>query len=253
VVVKFFVFEGEWADMWANERLAHERLALDERIQAPHLLAAGELFPHGAQPLPYLVLARIPGESWCDVDLTFEQRTGIAAELGQQLRLVHVLPTNGLPDIDTWLIESVGDGARQGAFPAELADAVDAWLETVPVSPAVFVHSDLFVRHPFVLDGHLSGIIDWGDAMAADPHVELGKVHLDVFEGDKRLLRAFLDAYDWPIGADFARRCLAMALRRHAQILGQHGGGDVFYRVPELIAGKCIANLDDLAETLFGL
>jgi len=109
------------------------------------------------------------------------------------------------------------------------------------------------MRHPFVLDGHLSGIIDWGDAMAADPLVELGKVHLDVFEGDKGLLRIFLDAYGWPLDSEFPRRCLATALRRHAQILGQHGGGDVFYRVPELIAGKQIDSLDELAVELFGI
>jgi hypothetical protein len=67
-------------------------------------------------------------------------------------------------------------------------------------------------------------------------------------------LRAFLDAYEWPIDAEFPRRALAMALRRHAQIHGQHGpGGDVFYRVPDLIAGKRITNLDQLADKLFGL
>jgi aminoglycoside phosphotransferase (APT) family kinase protein len=117
----------------------------------------------------------------------------------------------------------------------------------------VFVHSDIFVRHPFVANGRLSGIIDWGDALAADPHVELGKLHLDVFEGDKRLLRAFLDAYGWPIDAEFPRRALAMALRRHTQIFGQHGeGGDMFYRLPEILQGKHIATLDELALELFG-
>ncbi len=121
-----------------------------------------------------------------------------------------------------WLDPSETERA-QGAFPPVLAESVDAWLETVPVAPPVFAHSDIFVRHPFVLEGHLSGVIDWGDALAADPHVELGKIHLDVFEGDKQLLRAFLDGYDWTVDADFARRALAMALRRHAQILGQHG------------------------------
>ena len=253
LVVKIFGFAGEWLATWTNERIAHERLSLDERILAPRLLGAGELVPGQEQPLPFLILTRIPGQSWCDVSLSLAERFAIAAELGQQLRLVHALPCQGLPDIDAWLIGLVGDGARQGAFPPELAESVDAWLETVPVAPPAFVHSDLFVRHPFVLDGHLTGIIDWGDAMAADPHVELGKIHLDVFEGDKRFLRSFLDAYDWPIDADFPLRCLATALRRHAQILGQHGGGDVFYRVPELIAGKRIANLDELADELFGI
>ena len=52
--------------------------------------------------------------------------------------------------------------------------------------------------------------------MAADPRVELGKIHLEVVEGDDRLLWAFLDAYDWSIDTDFSRRALISALRlRH--------------------------------------
>ncbi len=253
LVVKFFGFAGEWAATWRNERVAHERLALDSRIRAPLLLGSGELFPGSIEPVPYLIVTRIPGQSWCEVTMPLDERLTLASELGEQLRLVHALPHEELPTIDSWLIGTAGAGARSGQFPADLADQVDGWLESVPVEPPAFVHSDIFVRHPYVLHGRLTGVIDWGDAMAADPHVELGKIHLDVFEGDKRLLRALLDAYGWPVDDDFARRALAMALRRHAQILGQHGGGDVFYRVPDLIAGQTMVNLDELAEALFGL
>lgn len=252
VVVKFFGFAGEWAATWTNERLAQERLGRDDRILAPRLLGAGEIFPDAEQSLPYLILTRIPGTSWCDAGLDTDRKLAIAAELGAQLRLVHALPHHGFPGIDRWLRDSVGNGARTGEFPRHLIDHIDDWVATVPMQPPVFVHSDLFVRHPFVDGGQLSGIIDWGDAMAADPHVELGKIHLDVFEGDKRLLRAFLDGYGWPVDAEFPRIALAMALRRHAQILGQHGGGDMFYRVPELLGNKSVDTLDDLAEELFG-
>lgn len=253
LVVKFYGFAGEWRSTWTNERAAQERLGLDQRIRAPELLGSGELFPGHPEPLPYVLLSRIPGRSWCEIPLDFEEQIVIADELGAQLRLIHALPIHDMPSIDTWQIGTPGEGARSGQFPSWLAGQVDDWLQTVPIAPPVFVHSDIFVRHPFVHAGHLSGIIDWGDAMAADPHVELGKIHLDVFEGDKRLLRALLDAYDWPVDKDFARRSLAMALRRHAQIHSQHGpGGDVFYRVPELIAGKAIPDLDTLAEALFG-
>ena len=254
LVVKFFGFAGEWAATWANERTVQERLALDSRIRAPRLLGSGELLPGDVEPLPYLVLSRIPGQSWCDVPLSSANRLDLAGELGEQLRLIHALPHQELPTIDTWLIGTAGDAARSGGFPREFADQVDPWLETVPVSPPAFVHSDIFVRHPFVQDGQLTGIIDWGDAMSADPHVELGKIHLDVFEGDKQLLQAFLDGYGWPVDDHFARRALAMALRRHAQIHGQHGpGGDIFYRLPTLLAAERVGGLDELADVLFGL
>ncbi len=254
LVVKFFGFAGEWAATWVNELTAQERLALDSRIRAPRLLGSGELFPGEIEPIPYLILTRIPGNSWCEVSLSLKERLALAGELGGQLRLIHALPHHELPTIDSWLIGIVGDGARSGQFPRELAGQIDTWLEGVPVSPPAYVHSDIFVRHPFVQDGRLTGIIDWGDAMAADPHVELGKIHLDVFEGDKQLLRSFLGGYDWPVDDDFARRALAMALRRHAQIPGQHGpGGDIFYRLPKLLAGKRIGGLDELADVLFGI
>lgn len=254
VVIKFFGYVGEWAATWRNERLAQERLGLDRRIKAPQLLGTGELFPGDPTPLPYLVLSRITGVSWCDAALDLDQRLQIASDVGEQLRRVHALPPDDLPGIDAWMTRPVSVGAQTGLFPRTLIEQVDSWVQATRIGPRTFVHSDIFDRHPFVDRGRLSGIIDWGDAMAADPHIELGKLHLDVFEGDKRLLRSFLEGYGWPVDSAFPRRVLAMALRRHTQILGQHGeGGDMFYRVPDLIAGRRIDSLDDLAEVLFGV
>ncbi len=254
VVVKLFGYIGEWQATWDNERFAQARLSLDSRILAPRMVGAGQLFPEFAQSLPYLILTRIPGRDWEDADLSFEERVQVAADLGIQLRLIHALPSDGLPTIDSWMTRSVSDGARSGRFPPALVDQVDRWVASIPMDPPAFVHSDIFTRHPYVEHGRLTGIIDWGDAMAADPHVELGKLHLDVFAGDKRLLRVFLHAYGWPADTGFSRKALAMALRRHTQILGQHGeGGDMFYRVPELIAGAKVETLDELAEALFGV
>lgn len=253
LVAKFFGFAGEWRATWENERRAQERLELDDRILAPRLLGSGELFPTEPQSIPYLLLSRIPGRDWLDAEPDFDERLQVAADLGSQLRLIHALPHENLPTIETWMDRPVSQGARSGLFPRHLVDQVDDWIETVPVGSPAFVHSDIFVRHPFIDRGGLSGIIDWGDAMAADPHVELGKLHLDVFEGDKRLLRSLLDAYDWPVDDQFPRRALAMALRRHTQIHGQHGeGGDMFYRLPELLEGRRVETLDELAEVLFG-
>ncbi len=252
MVIKCFGFAGEWLATWENERCAQERLALDDRILAPRLLGSGELFPGDEHPVPYLLLSRISGRDWHEADHGFAERLPVAADLGTQLRLIHALPNEELPTIETWMDRSVSQGARSGQFPRHLVDQIDDWIETVPIASPAFVHSDIFVRHPFVDGGRLSGIIDWGDAMAADPHVELGKLHLDVFGGDKRLLRAFLDAYDWAVDEQFPRRALATAMRRHTQILGQHGeGGDMFYRLPELLAGMRIETLDQLAEVLF--
>lgn len=254
VVVKLFGRGGEWRAAWANERAAHDRLRLDERIRAPRLVARGEIESEEGDSRPYLILTRISGLSWCDAALSQEDRLAVARELGEQLAHVHKLPNCDLPTVDTWLMGTPADHILSGQFPTSLADHVDEWLETVPIDAPVFVHSDIFVRHPMIDGRRLSGIIDWGDAMSADPHVEIGKIHLDVFEGEKRLLIAFLDGHGWQVDDNFARRALAMAIRRHAQIHGQHGpGGDVFYRVPEILGDRVCASLDDLADALFGI
>ncbi|MCY3817900.1 MAG: hypothetical protein OXH52_00855 [Gammaproteobacteria bacterium] len=54
-------------------------------------------------------------------------------------------------------------------------------------------------RHVFVEEGRLAGIIDRGDALEADRHYELAQIQLNLFDGDKTLLRAFLDHSGWPV------------------------------------------------------
>ena len=63
----------------------------------------------------------------------------------------------------------------------------------------MFVNGDMVDMHVFVKDGHLSGIIDWGDACVADRHCEIGKLCLSLFPGDKVLLKILLEADAWPM------------------------------------------------------
>ena len=105
----------------------------------------------------------------------------------------------------------------------------------------------------FVENGRITGIIDWGDAVVTDRHYELIQPYRDMFGCDKALLRAFLDASDWPVGADFPRRALGLALVRQAVIRAQHLGGDVFEPVAALLPLDDIATLDELATELFAV
>ncbi len=96
-------------------------------------------------------------------------------------------------------------------------------------------------------------LIDWGDALVADRHYELAQIQLNLFDGDKTLLRTFLDHSDWPVERDFARRALTEALRRQAVGLAQHRTMDVFHNLPRILKLEDIATLDDLAEAVFGV
>jgi aminoglycoside phosphotransferase (APT) family kinase protein len=106
------------------------------------------------------------------------------------------------------------------------------------------VHADLHWDHIFVDGAHLAGIIDWGDALVADPYYELPALHLKTFGGSKRLLKAFLEGYGWEIGPDFPHRAMTMTLLHEFDALGG---------VTATVVLKAFATLDELADLLWDL
>src|SRR3990167_8937129 len=113
-----------------------------------------------------------------------------------------------------------------------------------------FVNGDIVDTHVFIENGHLTGIIDWGDATVIDKHYELGKL-LDTFDWDKGLLKTVLETSNWPVKKNFSKQSLGLALYRQAVGLTQHNSFDVFYKLPNLLPLEDIATLDDLADILF--
>jgi hypothetical protein len=74
-----------------------------------------------------------------------------------------------------------------------------------------------------------------------------------MFGCDKALLRAFLEASDWPVGKDFPRQALGLALHRQAVGLAQHHTMDVFEPIAGLFPLQDIGTLDELATLLFAV
>jgi hypothetical protein len=142
-------------------------------------------------------------------------------------------------------VEAISDRHRTwGSLPPHLIGQIDSFLVGLEPTDRVFIHADLTADHAFVDGGRLTGIIDWGDAMLTDRHLELAALHLDAFRCDKVLLRAFLDAYGWPVGEDFPRQALCLALRHPF---------DVFDPVAHLIPLQDIGTLDELATEIFAV
>jgi aminoglycoside phosphotransferase len=256
--VKLFGAVPSWREGWTAERAAYAALAPDPEIAAPRLLAHGRLADDARASWPYLVTTRMPGTAWAGAGLSAGQRRSVAADLGRQARRVHALrPSSAVPRVDVRAL-AVPAAARRSSLPAHLVAQVEDYVGRVarrspPPAEAVFVHADLTTMHVFVDGAHLAGIIDWGDAVVIDRHGELGQLHRDVFRCDKALLRAFLDAYDWPVAADFARQALLFALYRQTLGLLQHPTIDLFEPIAELFPLQDIATLDELAADLFGL
>ena len=253
VVVKLFGYSRSWRAGYAAERAAQAVLATDPEIAAPRLLAEGELYDDPDAPWPYLITTRMSGVAWQHAELSADQRLSVAAELGRQIRRVHALRPSGNATHEHWPAPPMAAAVLHSSLPGHLIAQIDDYLARLGPLERIFVHGDLMCRHVFVENGRLAGMIDWGDAMVTDRHYDLAKLHLDLFNGDKSLLRAFLEASNWPVGQDFPQKAMAIALYRQAYGVVQHHTMDVFYNLAALLPLPDIDTLDELATELFAV
>jgi hygromycin-B 7''-O-kinase len=227
------------------ERSLQRLLLTQPDIPAPALVAEGELFDEG-WPWPYLITTRLAGTAWSDATLDLPERQSLARQLGRIIRRVHdLLPPSGPIWERDWVAEHragcVDRHRRWGMLPTRLIDQIDGFLAGRS-DVRRLVHADLHDHHLFVTGAHLVGIIDWGDALLADPYYELPALHLGTFKGDRRLLAAFLDGYGWLVGPDFARRAMTMTLVHEFNPLGG---------LRSTVDLNAVATLDELADLLW--
>jgi aminoglycoside phosphotransferase (APT) family kinase protein len=116
-----------------------------------------------------------------------------------------------------------------------LVEQIDDYLVLDGTTQAL-VHADLHADHLFVDGGRLVGVIDWGDALIADPFYELPALHLGSFAANHDLLNAFLAGYGWRVGSDFARRAMSMTLIHEFNVLAEVETAFDFARYPSLEA-----------------
>jgi hypothetical protein len=144
-----------------------------------------------------------------------------------------------------------------GGLPEHLIDQIKGFLLPVeqlldPGTAPHLIHADLTGDH---LLGSLEagrwttlGLIDFGDAMTGDLLYELVALHLDLFRCDKRLLRAFLEAYH-----PGASQCINFVLKAMtASLLHRF---DVFMGVISTLKrqGREISSLEEMAALLWDL
>jgi len=243
-VVKFFSRRFDGVECFLIERSLHTQVLPKLRVPTPRHVADGYLFETGWR-WPYIVTMRLPGTAW----RAASRRPGdwqhtVAAELGAALREVH---TANCPEEPVWRRDVVGvlratcaaRHRRRRILPEFLLDQIDDYLEP-PSDERYLVHADLHGDHIFVRDGHLTGIIDWADALCGDPYYDLPALFFGTFGGSKPLLRTFLDAYGWPVASDFLHRAMTMTLVHEFNPLGDS--------LPPL---EDVTRLDELADILW--
>ena len=139
-------------------------------------------------------------------------RATLAREVGRALTALHAVPveearTLGMPDID--LGEDLYRPMVEACLP-HLGPRGRAWLERrfatfiegggSSAAARVLVHGDLGRGHLLADEaGHLAGIIDWGDALIADPAYDLAALLANCPRG---FAERVIDAYEGPASHD---------------------------------------------------
>jgi aminoglycoside phosphotransferase (APT) family kinase protein len=144
------------------------------------------------------------------------RREQLARELGAFLGMLHAFPAAearalGVPERELWadqyvpFIEAARPhlGPRTGAWLDALAARFLAEGGTTP-APRVLVHGDVDGRNVLVRpDGALAGVIDYGDAMVADPAIDFACILND---WPWSFLERVLAHYPLPVDDDARRR-----------------------------------------------
>lgn len=175
----------------------------------PGVLPVAVPFPAYTSPLEGVTAhPLLPGSPLADADTGTRTRVAEAtgALLGRLMALLAGLTprVRELAGVDgdppaAWLAEARAVHPRlEPAVPEAHRAAVRAFLEAPPPPPAphrhlVFCHDDLGAEHVLVdAEGTVTGVIDWSDAVVADPAGDLGRILRDL---GPRALDAALAAF----------------------------------------------------------
>ena len=240
-VIKFYgqFFDGQMA--FHVEKEATTLAASVPDLPVPPILGEGTLLPDGGWP--YLIFPFVPGVSVGMVmtELPWGEKLALAVQMGHWLRQLHRVSLDSAIYLrPSWsayasFLERQRETvmprlAAWGSLPSHLLSQVPDYL--LPLADLVgygrlpvLLHADMTTDH--VLGALQNGswktraIIDFGDAMAGDPAYELIPLHLDLFHQDRRLLRAYLDAYGLDAAAQqvLPHRAMSLALLHMFDVL----------------------------------
>jgi hygromycin-B 7''-O-kinase len=197
-------------DQFISERLILRHLDGKLSVKTPKLEFEGEIFGW-----PYLIMSKLEGtllESLWET-MPHDNKVVIVQELGALIREVHVLPTDGLEAIDChwpqFLEKQIAKCElqhRAKGLPTPLLQQLPAYLESIkealPELKKPVILTGEYTPMNFLVnqvDGvwHISGLIDFGDAMLGLPQYDLLGPGAFLIQGNKQLLRAFLIAYGY--------------------------------------------------------
>jgi len=163
-----------------------------------------------------MVMDKVRGDRLCDVDLDEADVHRVLGEVGAWLAELHSIPVRGVgyldgcgvgraATMDDWLavmtsaspaFEDAGRsvGIAASTIRRRLREIVDALRAAPP--RVTLIHNDLLAGHVMVHDGHLSGIIDFGEVAAEPAANDFAK--WDFVEGERFPVEPMQDGYGDP-------------------------------------------------------
>ena len=215
-------------EQFESERLVLKALAGKLSVQTPILSYEGEI-----AGWPYIIMTQLNGTLletlWHHLDQN--NKLIIMRELGALIREVHSLSIEGLESIDchweTFIanqIENCIENHSVMKLSTTLLQQIPSYIETVNKSL-------LKMEKPVILTGeytpmnflvtnvagvwHISGLIDFGDAMLGHYKYDLLGPGAFLIQGNKELLNAFLSSYGFlpnEINAELSHQLTALLL-----------------------------------------
>jgi hygromycin-B 7''-O-kinase len=204
------IFPPNHHDQFLSEVLVMKHLQNKLSIMTPAIEFEGEI-----SGWPYLIMSRLHGtllEGLWET-LTHDNKLIIIRELGALIREVHSLPTQGLESIDSHWEQFIRKQIDQCVRRHQTKNLSEELIQDIPAYLESIEHRLPKIKKPVLLTGeytpmnflvtqtsgvwHISGLIDFGDAMLGLPQYDLLGPGAFLIQGDKILLREFFKAYGY--------------------------------------------------------
>ena len=162
---------------WLATEAAALALAKDHNLAAPRLLGVDLVGPAG---MPAVLMTVLPGTSRIPAVASTERLRA----LGAAAAAMHAVPLAPGPDLPLRLRPIAGvdfSAERRATGSSSLLGAAEARLQELPApaGPTVFVHGDLWQGNSMWSGEEFVGVVDWDQAGAGHPGVDLGWLRFD--------------------------------------------------------------------------
>ena len=158
---------------------------LHDKLSVPRVVCF-----HQENNTQYLLMTRIAGVSGVHEDARTDT-PGLLRMFAHGLREIHAVPVDSCP-LDwrferyfSWATDLVDSGVLDGQIPKGgtrnvLRDELASIRADLPPEDVVFTHGDYCLPNLMVLNGHLSGYIDWGYAGIGDRYLDFAAAYYTI-------------------------------------------------------------------------